>query len=501
MRSIGIVLLTGVVLFGLAAFGEVAEQEPNESPAQAMSIGSFGQAVETVTVSGAMDYAGDSDWYGFTVTALSVELMLSATAEDASNLQLVVYSSDVDPIEASENELLVTLAAGSYLLRVASSELGVVSYNLVASSALEIEPNDGVCIPTDIGLVSSEMSMMYAAIDPAGDVDFFAFEIAEASDGIIQLRTDGTSGDTILVLYQYDGEAEQYVPIDRDDDGGGDGWSMIFSELDPGKYIARVHEFGDDQRIDAYQFSVVQIVIEECEPNNSAADACALGSLEAGDRVHADDLLTGGDIDFFALTVNADGMLIVETSGPVDADSYICLRTPDDTSLGCDDDGGSGMWSRILMPVTAGQYVVTVEGYGSEDAFRYTLQAGLQQFASAAEQEPNDSPTSATLVESVPAIASGEITQGDIDVFTFTLSSATRVVAETTGPTEEDSYLCLFDSDGNSLWCDDDGGAGLWSRIDETLDAGTYSLSVEGYSGTDTFAYSLLILLPELEAE
>ena len=302
-------------------------------------------------------------------------------------------------------------------------------------------------------------------------------------------------------VLRYDEALDRYLPISRDDDSGTGGWSMIFSDLDEGRYIARVHEFGDDRILEAYQFTAVQLEIEECEPNNTAGEACALGSLEVGDVLSVDDLLLSGDIDFFSLETHADGVLIIETSGPTDADSYVCLLDRQAVSLGCDDDGGSGMWSRMLTPVTAGEYFVTVEGYGVEDAFRYTLQASLQQFVTASEQEPNDLPASATVVENTPAIVGGEIVSGDVDFYTFTVPSTTRVVLETTGSVEADSYICLFDSGGDSLWCDDDGGTGLWSRIDDPLPAGTYSVSVEGYSSSDTFSYDLLILLPELETE
>ncbi|MBN1857827.1 PPC domain-containing protein [Candidatus Bipolaricaulota bacterium] len=497
MKIAGIVLLTGMVLFGLAAFGQVTEQEPNESPVQAMSIGTFGELAATVTVSGAMGYAGDSDWYRFEITASAAELILSTSTEDTSDLQVVLYSADVAPIEASENELQVTLATGSYLLRIASSELRLLSYELVISSALEHEPNDGVCIPNEIGVIGSEIVRMYASIEPVGDADFFAFEVAEGSEGVVQLRTDGTSGDTLLVLYRFDGELERYVPVARDDDSGAHGWSMIFSELDPGKYIARIHDYGDNETIGAYRFSAVQMVVEECEPNNTAVDACELGSLDLGGLLEADDLLSGGDIDFFEITVNAAGVLIVETSGPVGADSYICLRDASDISLGCDDDGGSGMWSRILKPVDAGRYFVTVEGYGTEDSFRYSLTAHLEQFASISEIEANNNPLTSTAVETLPAIAGGEITQNDVDFYTFAVPSATRVVVEVTGQDGADSYLCLYDSSENLITCDDDGGSGLWSRIDDVLEAGTYSVAVEGYNDTETFSYDLLIFLPE----
>ena len=501
MKSVGLTVLLGITLFCFAAFAEVAEQEPNESPTHAMSIGSFGDQARTVTVNAAMDYAGDSDWYGFDITASSRELIVSTSTQGASDLQVVSYSDDLNPIEASENQLRLTLAEGSYLVRIGSSDLSVFSYELVISSALELEPNDGICIPSNLGVIGPELSGMFAAIDPMGDVDFFAFEIAQGSEGITQLRTDGVSGDTLMILYQYDETSDRYLPISRDDDSGTGGWSMVFSDLDAGRYIARIHEFGDDQALEAYQFSAVQMAIAECEPNNTAAEACALGSLEVGGVLSVDDLLLGGDIDFFSLTTHADGVLIIETSGPVNADSYVCLLDQQAVGLGCDDDGGSGMWSRMLTPVTAGEYFITVEGYGAEDAFRYTLQASLQQFVTASEQEPNDLPASATVVENTPAIVGGEIGPGDVDFYTFTVPSTTRVVLETTGSVEADSYICLFDSGGDSLWCDDDGGTGLWSRIDDPLPAGTYSVSVEGYSSTDMFSYDLLILLPELEAE
>jgi hypothetical protein len=73
------------------------------------------------------------------------------------------------------------------------------------------------------------------------------------------------------------------------------------------------------------------------------------------------------------------------------------------------------------------------------------------------------------------------------------LTAPATVIAETYGEADGDTTVCLLDAEGNTIACDDDGGAGLWSLITYELDPGTYYLRVELYAGTNPVAYRLLV--------
>jgi hypothetical protein len=83
--------------------------------------------------------------------------------------------------------------------------------------------------------------------------------------------------------------------------------------------------------------------------------------------------------------------------------------------------------------------------------------------------------------------ANGEIvyssTTADGDMFSFDLSSSGTVTIESTGST--DVIATLYDSDGDILATDDNGGSSPNFEIVESLAAGRYYVRVEGVSTAD----------------
>jgi inosine-uridine nucleoside N-ribohydrolase len=74
---------------------------------------------------------------------------------------------------------------------------------------------------------------------------------------------------------------------------------------------------------------------------------------------------------------------------------------------------------------------------------------------------------------------------GDVDWVKFSLGSESEVVIETSGAAG-DTRVCLYNSSLTELECNDDGGTGLFSRIDrvcgtDALGAGTYYVKIEEY--------------------
>ena len=91
----------------------------------------------------------------------------------------------------------------------------------------------------------------------------------------------------------------------------------------------------------------------------------------------------------------------------------------------------------------------------------------------------------------VPSNTSGVISTGtDIDFFTFTITSNRTVTIRSTGSL--DTWGTLYDSAGNILTEADDSADYNFDMI-ESLPAGTYFVSVEGYATTDIGAYGLSI--------
>jgi hypothetical protein len=83
------------------------------------------------------------------------------------------------------------------------------------------------------------------SIKPIGDVDWAKFIINERSKVIIE--TSGSSGDTILYLYDSNGNQ-----IAVNDDYGGTYWSKIEVKLIPGTYYIKVEDFRNNDEIPEY---------------------------------------------------------------------------------------------------------------------------------------------------------------------------------------------------------------------------------------------------------
>jgi secreted trypsin-like serine protease len=97
---------------------------------------------------------------------------------------------------------------------------------------------------------------------------------------------------------------------------------------------------------------------------------------------------------------------------------------------------------------------------------------------------------SATLM-SVPSSKTGVINTGtDVDYFKFTLTSTRTVTLRTTGSV--DTYGTLYKADGSYVTEADDTGSDLNFTITRSLAAGTYAIAVEGYSSSDTGAFTLV---------
>ncbi len=503
MRSVlGRSLIVGLSLCLIAGFAgfAVSEVEPNDAMPQSLGVVSTA-GTTTLTVSGASGYPGDIDWYAFRVDgdgAATVRLAVESSAE----WQIVLYAEDMSHIASATDTLARDLEPGAYRARIQEVELGRDSYTLVVSTAMERESNDGLLEATPLGTVQTDSLVAFASIDPAGDVDFFSFVVgagfsAAAGPGVARvLRIDAScpTEDTLLLLYAKDETLGRLVPVARNDDAGNGRWSRIYlPSPEAGTYVVRIHEYADNAFIDAYRVSVTPMDVRNEEPNDTQAEATSLGRLDADGRLETTQFLEEGDADFFSFDVATAGCVAIETAGDSGGDSVVCLYDEAGKEIACDDDGGADMWSRLFRELAAGRYAVSVRALDEDEVFDYTLSVSAVDCpAEAVESEPNGSVTSADEL-ALPVDVSGAITADDVDVYRFTLAAPATIWAETYGDADADTTICLLDADGESLLCDDDGGADLWSALEMELDAGTYYLGVELYSGTGDVNYHLTV--------
>ena len=109
--------------------------------------------------------------------------------------------------------------------------------------------------------------------------------------------------------------------------------------------------------------------------------------------------------------------------------------------------------------------------------------------------EPNNDRSSAEHMPLGTCTFPAYLEYGDSDWFYFTLSSYSHVVIETVDSGRDpdvDTKMWLYDSSGAQIAYNDDGGAGLFSKIERDLSAGTYYVRIESY-GSSSGYYSLSV--------
>lgn len=191
---------------------EPREQEPNNSRAQASSI-MLGKELRSVLAE--IPARGDVDWYvlragepglfELTVDAKSEELDLVATI-DLGKEQL-----EYNLGKAGEPEVIpiVSLGVDDVVLRV-DARHGAGEYALrfkrrLSAGVIEAEPND-LREFAQLVKVPGELQGFY---DRPGDVDFFEFDLSQASAGAVyQLEVSALDGMSQRVMLFRDGQVE-----------------------------------------------------------------------------------------------------------------------------------------------------------------------------------------------------------------------------------------------------------------------------------------------------
>lgn len=155
-------------------------------------------------------------------------------------------------------------------------------------------------------------------------------------------------------------------------------------------------------------------------------------------------------------------------------DAYLILRNQDGSEITHDDNGGGGLNARIVqtLPYT-GQYVIVVNTRNSGQFGDYTVQL---QAVSGQAAPPAPPAVSAAQLITLGATVTGTLTAGDptlgdsshYKLYTFNGTQGQAVQIDLMS-SAFDAYLILRDQNGNEITHDDDGGAGLNSRIIQTL--------------------------------
>jgi hypothetical protein len=244
------------------------------------------------------------------------------------------------------------------------------------SRATETEPNDDFSTANPLTLGED----MNAAIDPAGDVDYFSITV-DAGDVLNFETLPGDVGDTQMNLYDTDG----VTVLEFDDDDGQGLYSLIEGYEFPaaGTYYVAINEFGNNGT-GTYILSTSEFTPPEPQENDTCdgalniADVGLTDSFDLCDYVDDYDPEAGGCTGFQAIGPEAVYMVELDAgqeffvraapqSGSVDLSLYIvtdCADVVGSCVAGADETVGIAE-ELTYVADAAGTYYVMIDTYSN----------------------------------------------------------------------------------------------------------------------------------------
>ena len=333
-------------------------EAPDCSPVGVLQLGQ--------TVTGAL--AADDCLFEFGGNVDNWSLSLTST----QRLRIDLKSSDFDEIVLVRDQqgniingadwggptgharLDTELSAGEWTISVTSPfETARGSYDLTVDVAPPCTPGTDVVLGET---VAGEISLSDCLIDFGLPADSFAINITEETAISIHLKSPDF--DPFLILRDANG---MDIAMGYDEMRDGNAW--IRESLGPGSYALFATGYPSQG---SYQLTVSEIVCDDPQ-------AIAFGQTVTG-TLDADDCLQPGG----AFQESWELVLANDTTARIDLesdafDAFLVLKDSDGTILATNDDGGSGLNSRIDRALTAGTYEIVASSFTAGQTGTYQL--------------------------------------------------------------------------------------------------------------------------------
>ena len=479
----------------------------------------------TVTVGGSttgeIELPGDRDWFEVTLEAgktYRIDLK-GLWTEDGTLLDpylrgvhdkdgvLIADTWDNGSGTGTNSRLLFTADAdGTYYVAAGANGSDSGSVGTYTLSVEEI-PDDYVAGTDTTGKVTVGGSTT-GDIEFSGDQDWFAVNLEANKAYRIDLEGAPTGEGTLSDPYLHgvhDANGVLIASTRNDNDGTGRNSQLFFAAADDGTYYVAAGANAD--QLGTYKLSVEEVSITD----DYAAGTGTTGTVMVDDLTTG-DIETGGDQDWFAVTLEANETYRIDLEGSRTEDGTLSdpylhgVYDKDGVLIAdtTDDDSGTGRNSQLFFTAAAaGTYYVAAGTHGSKVG-TYTLSVRKVT------DDDYAAGTETTGTVTVDDSTMGYIeTRGDQDWFAVALEAnkTYRIGLEgsrTGDGTLSDPYLRgVHDTDGDLIagTKNDDGGTGKNSRLFFTADddgtyyvaagahpylVGTYTLSVEEV--TDDYA-------------
>ncbi len=268
--------------------------------------------------------------------------------------------------------------------------------------------------------------------------------------------------------------------------------------------------------------SLATAAVSESEANGSLATANAL-TLSGGGRL-VSAALTPGDVDFYAVPVNAGDFVtlsVIEAGHGAFHDAQLRVYAASNAIVAQDDDSGTGFLPALRLRVPSGgggTWKVAVTGFGDTDFdggnhsedFPYELVISAEPPAFS-EPNPDSNNTQAnadtlgsgdfeTTAPGSVAVIDASLGNGDVDYFSFPVTTGRHLavaVYDEDGGAFNDPGVSLLDASTVELAKDDDAGPGFLPALSREASANaTWTVRVGPFNqDLEAHDYRLVVAL------
>lgn len=320
------------------------------------------------------------------------------------------------------------------------------------------------------------------AIDHHSDVDWYSFSAAEGEQYSINAGS-GSALDVFVRLYGPDGE----TLLTADDDSG----NRFDARIEWTAPASGTYFFEVSSLVPARTGSFTAFVQgpSVSDPNDDHADIAGPEATVVGPGTTVGAIEEPGDVDVFAVELQAGSTNRFEVILGSDWDSTLQLLAPDRvTQIGFNDDA-FGVGSRLDVNIfSSGTYYLVVAGFGSNvGAYDLLVATGTDDHPDVIGEGYEPVSLRQPLIGTIGR-------SGDKDVIAVEMTEGEQYVIDVGLQSLGDSVLRLYRPDGQLLASNDDGGVSFGSRIAWTArETGTHFAEVTGF-GSLTGTYQLTAL-------
>jgi hypothetical protein len=444
-------------------------------------------------VTGNIEFEGDTDWYRLSArTGQRYQITLNGAsgADEALTDPLLrvldregnelAMSDDTEEGLNSALEFSPQASGDVFIEARAFSDAYTGSYALNVTAVRA--PTDNISAERNTrGRVTVGQSVD-GTIDFAADKDWYRVRLEEGQSYRFMLNSAGDTalGDPFVRVHGPNGDE-----LAMDDDGG-DGLNsyLEFTAPSTGTYYVEASAFAEGGT-GGYTLGA--------RAGEVPADTTTDVSLSADGDYRQGVLSPAGDRDWYRVDLTEGqsirvGMESPEATNPL-GDPYLVLYGPDGSEIARDDDGGEGLNAFMEYQATqTGAYYIEARGFTEDAQGVYGINLLAGEIGSSVD---NADYINTNLEGRMSTIGA----DGDADWFMIEMVEGRPYRFNLMSMDEgglADPLLTLYDSNGQQVAYDDDGGTGFNSYITfMTATGGTYFASVSSFGNTGTGRYWL----------